>query len=226
MSQFEGGLHTDQLQSPVSSKHGPIHELDSSNESTLAAVQSADIAHKCYAMQLGDFLGPKVDKAGGMMAMADVYCLFNRARGSELVSPDDLLQACSCFSQAGVPLSLKQFSTGALVVQSRSHSTGQVSVSAQPSPWEAWVVAVKKKKDFWGGVAVWGGRMLAQALHHSRVGVALCYMVSCLLVRQHACCSVGLGVCELLLLARGLWRASLEYICLCDVVGDGMAVGP
>ena len=80
----------------------------------------------CYAMQLGDFLGPKVDKVGGMMAMADVYCLFNRARGTELVSPDDLLQACTCFPQAGVPLTIKQFSTGALVVQSRSHSTEQV----------------------------------------------------------------------------------------------------
>lgn len=62
------------------------------------------------------------------MAMADVYCLFNRARGSELVSPDDLLQACTCFPQAGVPLTIKQFSTGALVVQSRSHSTEQVCV--------------------------------------------------------------------------------------------------
>ena len=80
----------------------------------------------CYVMQLGDFLAPKVDKVGGMMAMADVYCLFNRARGTELVSPDDLLQACTCFPQAGVPLTIKQFSTGALVVQSRSHSTEQV----------------------------------------------------------------------------------------------------
>ena len=62
------------------------------------------------------------------MAMADVYCLFNRARGTELVSPDDLLQACTCFPQAGVPLAIKQFSTGALVVQSRSHSTEQVCV--------------------------------------------------------------------------------------------------
>ena len=78
------------------------------------------------AMQLGAFLGPKVDKVGGMMAMTDVYCLFNRARGTELVSPDDLLQACTCFPQAGVPLTIKQFSTGALVVQSRSHSTEQV----------------------------------------------------------------------------------------------------
>lgn len=84
-------------------------------------------------MQLGDFLGPKVDKVGGMMAMADVYCLFNRARGSELVSPDDLLQACTCFPQAGVPLTIKQFSTGALVVQSRSHSTEQVSICCSPA---------------------------------------------------------------------------------------------
>ena len=60
------------------------------------------------------------------MAMADVYCLFNRARGTELVSPDDLLQACCCFPQAGVPLRIKEFSTGALAVQSQSHSTEQV----------------------------------------------------------------------------------------------------
>ena len=78
-------------------------------------------------MQLGQFLGPQVDKVGGMMAMADVYCLFNRARGTELVSPDDLLQACTCFPQTGVPLSVKEFSTGALVVQSQSHSTEQVN---------------------------------------------------------------------------------------------------
>lgn len=77
-------------------------------------------------VQLGQFLGPQVDKVGGMMAMADVYCLFNRARGTELVSPDDLLQACTCFPQAGVPLRIKEFSTGALAVQSQSHSTEQV----------------------------------------------------------------------------------------------------
>ncbi|DBA94712.1 TPA: hypothetical protein ACH3X1_002268 [Trebouxia sp. C0004] len=82
--------------------------------------------HQELARQLGQFLGPQVDKVGGMMAMADVYCLFNRARGTELVSPDDLLQACSCFPQAGVPLRIKEFSTGALAVQSQSHSTEQV----------------------------------------------------------------------------------------------------
>jgi len=42
--------------------------------------------------QLSDFLTARVERAGGMMALPDVYCLFNRARGTELISPDDLLQ--------------------------------------------------------------------------------------------------------------------------------------
>lgn len=45
------------------------------------------------AAQLADFLRPRVERAGGMMPLPDVYCLFNRARGTELVSPDDLLAA-------------------------------------------------------------------------------------------------------------------------------------
>jgi hypothetical protein len=36
-------------------------------------------------------------ETGGMMALTDVYCLFNRARGTELVSPHDLLHACELF---------------------------------------------------------------------------------------------------------------------------------
>lgn len=43
--------------------------------------------------QLADFLRPVIERAGGMMPLPDVYCLFNRARGTELVSPDDLLAA-------------------------------------------------------------------------------------------------------------------------------------
>ena len=45
------------------------------------------------ALQLADFLALRIDKAGGMMPLPDVYCLFNRARGAELISPDDLLTA-------------------------------------------------------------------------------------------------------------------------------------
>lgn len=55
--------------------------------------------HQELARQLADFLAGPLAKAGGVMMLPDVYCLFNRARGTELVSPDDLLQACDAFPQ-------------------------------------------------------------------------------------------------------------------------------
>lgn len=51
--------------------------------------------------QLADFLASPLARAGGVLLLSDVYCLFNRARGTELVSPDDLMQACEAFSQVG-----------------------------------------------------------------------------------------------------------------------------
>ena len=43
-----------------------------------------------------------------MMALPDVYCLFNRARGTELISPDDLLQVLAAPRATGfaVPYTL------------------------------------------------------------------------------------------------------------------------
>ena len=55
------------------------------------------------ARQLADFLKGPVERAGGMMPLPDVYCLYNRARGAELVSPDDLLQAVALFPQVRRP---------------------------------------------------------------------------------------------------------------------------
>ena len=41
--------------------------------------------------------------------MADVYCRFNRARGMELVSPDDLTNACKMFETLKQPMRLELF---------------------------------------------------------------------------------------------------------------------
>jgi ESCRT-II complex subunit VPS36 len=49
--------------------------------------------------QLADFLTGPLSRAGGVLLLPDVYCLFNRARGTELVSPDDLVQACQAFQE-------------------------------------------------------------------------------------------------------------------------------
>ena len=48
--------------------------------------------HQQLALQLADFLVPRLDKAHGVMTLPDTYCLFNRARGTELVSPEDLIK--------------------------------------------------------------------------------------------------------------------------------------
>ena len=80
-------------------------------------------------LQLSIFLTTPLDKAGGLLALTDVYCIFNRARGTELVSPDDLLAAGKLFPQLGASMQLKRFTSGVLVVQSNSHSTEQASLA-------------------------------------------------------------------------------------------------
>ena len=55
--------------------------------------------------QLADFLAKPLQQSGGIMTLPDVYCLYNRARGTELVSPDDLLQAIKMFDQVRITCS-------------------------------------------------------------------------------------------------------------------------
>lgn len=49
---------------------------------------------QCFArppLQLSDFVGPLLAKSNGMMALVDVYCFFNRARGTGTLFPLPLL---------------------------------------------------------------------------------------------------------------------------------------
>jgi len=77
-------------------------------------------------MQLADFLRPRMAKAGGIITLADVYCLFNRARGTELISPDDLLQAVGLFPSHQAGMHARTFPSGVVVVQSDSHDDNEV----------------------------------------------------------------------------------------------------
>ena len=70
--------------------------------------------------QLADFLVVPLKRAGGTLTLPEAFCLFNRARGAELVSPDDLLRVCQMWSSLGVPLRLRKFESGLIVVQSGS----------------------------------------------------------------------------------------------------------
>ena len=39
-----------------------------------------------------------------MISVTDVYCMYNRARGLELVSPDDVVSACQLFESLDLPM--------------------------------------------------------------------------------------------------------------------------
>eukprot|EP00250_Pteridium_aquilinum_P007508 c17207_g1_i1 orf=264-1568(-) len=82
--------------------------------------------HQQLSRQLADFVKVPVQKAGGMLALVDVYCLFNRARGTELISPEDLLRACTLWAKIDVPVVLRRFDSGVMVIQSKSQNDDEV----------------------------------------------------------------------------------------------------
>ncbi|TPX35582.1 hypothetical protein SmJEL517_g02163 [Synchytrium microbalum] len=74
------------------------------------------------ARQLAEFLEVVLPRSGGMMTMVDVYCIFNRARGVALVSPEDLIRASQQYERIGLPYRLRKFDSGLLVVQSATQN--------------------------------------------------------------------------------------------------------
>ncbi|CAM8892093.1 unnamed protein product [Rhodiola kirilowii] len=82
--------------------------------------------HQQLSRQLADFVRIPLQKAGGVINLIDVYCLFNRARGTELISPEDLLRACSIWEKFDVPIMLRKFDSGVMVIQSKSYSDEEV----------------------------------------------------------------------------------------------------
>lgn len=87
--------------------------------SALSEKQAGSMYHKQLARQLVDFLrhNDKLSKAGGMMTLTDVYCLFNRARGTNMISPNDLLKALDLMKELGLGMSKRSFKSGVLVIQ-------------------------------------------------------------------------------------------------------------
>lgn len=74
--------------------------------------------------QLCQVLLDPITEVGGMMSLADVYCRINRARGLELLSPEDLMNACKLLNG---PIKLRKFPSGAMVLQLDSHDDEAVA---------------------------------------------------------------------------------------------------
>ncbi|KAG0250077.1 hypothetical protein BG011_008662 [Mortierella polycephala] len=86
------------------------------------------VFHKELARELVEFILPIVEREGGTMSLMDIYCVFNRARGVELISPKDLHTACQMFQDLNLPLRLRKFDSGLLVIQTMArYSDDEVS---------------------------------------------------------------------------------------------------
>lgn len=75
--------------------------------------------HQELAREIADFLErPLNTQWNGVIALTDAFCLYNRARGTDLISPEDMYKACSLFGQLALKMHLKTFDSGVTVIQS------------------------------------------------------------------------------------------------------------
>lgn len=96
-------------------------------EMGLSSVVTREMAGSAYAeelaRQLGDFVSKLLERRQvPLLTLADVYCVYNRARGSNLVSPHDLYQAARLCEPLGLPVILNRLPRGLLVLQARDKS--------------------------------------------------------------------------------------------------------
>eukprot|EP00729_Bicosta_minor_P019992 gene19992-20934_t len=95
---------------------------------------SGSAFHSELARELGAFLtkpytrrdGSASEKGlladgNGMVALHEVYCLYNKARGGiELISPRDLVEACAEFHLLGIPMVLHEFKSKVIAIRDSS----------------------------------------------------------------------------------------------------------
>lgn len=93
---------------------------------TRGAFSNQNEYFKSLARQLAQILEEPIKEVGGMMSMADVYCRVNRARGLELLSPEDLMAACRLMSSLHLGLCLRTFDSGATVLQLSDHNDSAI----------------------------------------------------------------------------------------------------
>ena len=114
--------------------------------------QSAGVQyHEQLARQLVDFLQEPLKKMH-TLTLADVYCLYCRARGTALISPDDLVKATALWAPLGLPLRVKTCESGARLVQASDFNEDAVLNQIESY--------IKTKNSNGGSARVdaWGGR--------------------------------------------------------------------
>ena len=95
--------------------------------SPVTKASAGALYHRQLSRQLADWLPAALARNGGILALPDVFCLFNRARGAELVSPEDVLKACQLWQSLGIStVQFRRFDSGVLVAQTADRSDDEV----------------------------------------------------------------------------------------------------
>lgn len=90
-------------------------------------------------------------KEGGIISLTDLWAMFNRARGGvELISPSDLEKAARLWETLHLPVRLRQFKNGLLVVQ--RHDRTDEKTIAQIL---AWMKELREQLPVEGEVVPW-----------------------------------------------------------------------
>ncbi|KAJ2509054.1 Vacuolar protein-sorting-associated protein 36 [Coemansia sp. RSA 2052] len=91
--------------------------LDLGIDSPVTRDTAGAVFHSELARELCDYLEHYVAQCGGSVALVDAYCLYNRAREFSPVYPSDFAQACHCFADLRLPLRLREYPSGLLVLE-------------------------------------------------------------------------------------------------------------
>jgi len=82
--------------------------------------------YKLLAKEMFHILDQPIQQSGGMMTLTDAFVRVNRARGLELVSPDDILLAARALKDTHIPMRLHQFESGVLVLMTSNNSEEEI----------------------------------------------------------------------------------------------------
>jgi ESCRT-II complex subunit VPS36 len=99
---------------------GMITAIPSKHQSSSSSSSSSSTTRMYYetlARQISDFLlqnkSFSISKGGnGIMTLTDVYCLYNRARGANMISPEDLITALEQMERLGLKMKIREFDNG------------------------------------------------------------------------------------------------------------------
>ena len=80
---------------------------------------SGKMYHAALANEVEKFLLTIIDNFGGVVGLIDLYCMYNRARGTDLISPDDLLIACKKLNESSTRFMMKTYPSGIVTIQSK-----------------------------------------------------------------------------------------------------------